>query len=69
MHHAVNLSKPKIIFTSAASADRVVECAKKNSFVKKVIHFDDSPAQNIQNNVIIFSEFVNNKQVRSLEYK
>lgn len=63
MHHAVNLFKPKIIFTSAGPADRIVECAKNNSFVKRVIHFDDTPAPNIQNNVTTFSKFVNNKQV------
>lgn len=67
MHHALNLSKPKIIFTSASSAHRIVECAKNNSFVKKIIHFDDTPAQNIQNNVTTFSTFVNNKQVRRSE--
>lgn len=38
--HAINLSKPKLIFVSQVIANRAVKIAEKNSFVQKVIAFD-----------------------------
>lgn len=35
--HAINLSKPKVIFASQMTLERVAAVAAKNSFVKKVI--------------------------------
>lgn len=40
MIHALNLSKPKILFTSPYASDKVVEVSKQLHFVNKVVLFD-----------------------------
>lgn len=37
LDHAINLSRPKLIFASMAVAPRALKISGKNSFVKKVI--------------------------------
>ena len=41
MIHALNISKPKIVFTSPYAADKVISVTKSLSFVKKVVLFDE----------------------------
>lgn len=38
--HAINLSRPKLIFASAAVARRAIKIAEKNAFVQKIILFE-----------------------------
>lgn len=38
--HAINLSRPKLIFASAAVAQRAIKIADKNAFVQKIILFE-----------------------------
>lgn len=40
MSHAINLSKPKIIFVSPLNLKRITNVAKKHPFVKQVILYD-----------------------------
>lgn len=40
LHHAVNLSRPKLIFASAAVAPRALKISAKNPFVKQVVTID-----------------------------
>ncbi|GAB0097778.1 luciferin 4-monooxygenase [Sergentomyia squamirostris] len=41
LNHALNLSKPKIIFSSPYVIDKVATVAKKNGFIKKVVVFGE----------------------------
>lgn len=48
VHHAINLSKPKVIFASKMTIERIAKVAKNNSFVKKIIALGStSPSANI----------------------
>lgn len=62
LHHAVNLSKPKIIFAAPNTLSRVVKVAQQNSFIEKVICFNEAnfkyPA-----NVLDFNSFVRDSKV------
>lgn len=42
MNHAINLSKPKIIFASPSYLDKVTAVAKRNKFVQQIIAYPDS---------------------------
>lgn len=41
MTHAVNLSKPKVIFVSTLNLTKVTNIAKKHSFIRQVILYDN----------------------------
>lgn len=56
MHHAFNLSKPKIIFMSPFAAEKVFNVAKTLSFVDKVILFDDENP--FDKSVVLFDDFL-----------
>jgi 4-coumarate--CoA ligase len=56
MIHAMNLSKPKIIFTSPFASEKVVNVAKTLGFVKKVILFEDENP--FGNKVTMFDDFL-----------
>ncbi|XP_055616636.1 uncharacterized protein LOC129762426 [Toxorhynchites rutilus septentrionalis] len=56
LKHAFNLSKPKIIFVSPFSADRVVSAARKNKhIVERVILFGDENPHG--NDVVLYEDF------------
>lgn len=42
MNHAVNLSKPKIIFVSPSNVKKIVALTKKHSFIEKIILYDNA---------------------------
>lgn len=42
INHALNLSKPKIVFVSTANVAKLVEVSKQNAFIKQIILLDDS---------------------------
>lgn len=41
--HALNLSKPKIVFCSKQTIERITKVAKNNKFIKKIVVFSDTP--------------------------
>uniref|UniRef100_T1P9V4 Luciferin 4-monooxygenase n=1 Tax=Musca domestica TaxID=7370 RepID=T1P9V4_MUSDO len=48
VHHAINLSKPKVMFASKMTIDRIAKVAKNNSFVKKLVVFgNDSTSSHV----------------------
>lgn len=55
MIHALNLSKPKILFTSPFASDKVVEVSKSLNFVSRIILFDD--VNPYGSNVTLFEDF------------
>lgn len=58
--HALNLSKPKIVFVSSNTVGKIVKAATKSSFVKNVICFDDKQPSKI---VTKYSQFISNPKV------
>lgn len=46
--HAINLSRPKLIFASKYVAKRAIKISEKNPFVKKVILIDSDTFQNMK---------------------
>ncbi|XP_053681935.1 uncharacterized protein LOC128732670 [Sabethes cyaneus] len=55
MEHAFNLSKPKIIFASPFSADRVVAAARKTKHIERIVLFgEENP---FGNDVILYNDF------------
>lgn len=57
MIHALNLSKPKILFCSPFAADKVVTVAKSLNYVSKVVLFDDE--NSFGPSVTLFDDFKN----------
>lgn len=64
--HALNLSKPKIIFVSPYASDKVVRVAKKLSYVKKIILMDD--ANPFGNSVTLLKDFTNPKVIANVKF-
>lgn len=62
LHHAVNLSKPRIIFAAPNTLSRVVKVAKQNSFIDKIICFNE-PNFKYPENVLDFNSFVRDSKV------
>lgn len=56
--HAVNLSKPKFIFTSGPAANAIVKITRESSFVKKIIFFDDCDGP-MTDSAVSLRDFVN----------
>jgi len=61
--HAINLSKPKIIFASKITIDRVAKAASKNKFVKGIIAFNGGSKK--FNNVYDFKELMDNDKFKT----
>lgn len=59
IHHAVNLSKPRIIFTSQANFDKVVNVRKQNKFIGTLVTYDDI-VECRGENVISYQELIGN---------
>ncbi|XP_017047049.1 4-coumarate--CoA ligase 1 [Drosophila ficusphila] len=61
--HAINLSKPKIIFASKITVDRVAKAASKNKFVKGIIAFSGT-SKNFKN-IYAFNELMDNDKFKT----
>ncbi|XP_017113744.1 4-coumarate--CoA ligase 1 [Drosophila elegans] len=61
--HAINLSKPKIIFASKITIDRVAKAASKNKFVKGIISFGGS--SNKFKNIYALNELMDNDKFKT----
>ncbi|XP_043652248.1 4-coumarate--CoA ligase 1 [Drosophila teissieri] len=61
--HAINLSKPKIIFASKITVDRVAKAASKNKFVKGVIALSGT-SKNFKN-IYDFNELMDNDKFQT----
>ncbi|KAL5284112.1 hypothetical protein ACFFRR_006404 [Megaselia abdita] len=60
--HAINLSKPKVFFTSKGPAERVAKVARKNNYLKHVFIFDDVSSFK---GVIPFAHLIDNPKIKS----
>lgn len=68
VNHAMNLSKPKIIFASAAVSKNVIKVAKSLKFLRKVILLDDeTPTDNTK--TMRMKDFANPKVFESVEFE
>lgn len=65
--HAINLSRPKIIFASSMVLERAGKISEKNAFVQKVIHIDTEIGQSdrkfTSNLTISYTELIGKVQV------
>ncbi|XP_034485397.1 4-coumarate--CoA ligase 1 [Drosophila innubila] len=61
--HAINLSKPKVIFASKITVDRVAKVAKSNKFVKAIIALSGTSTNHP--NVHSFSDLMNNDKFKT----
>ncbi|KAM7361561.1 luciferin 4-monooxygenase isoform 1-T2 [Cochliomyia hominivorax] len=62
VHHALNLSKPKVIFASKTTIDRITKVAKSNAFVKKLVVFaSNSP----KSGVYSYNQLMTDKSIPS----
>lgn len=66
MEHALNLSKPKIIFTSPFASEKVVRVAKSLSFLQKLVLIDDE--NSFGSAVTLFKDFVDSPAARSFVF-
>lgn len=65
--HAINLSKPKIIFVSPTNYQKYSEILEENSFLKKLILYDDNETVLLYSNShILFSDLWN---TNALDYE
>lgn len=64
LHHAVNLSKPRIIFAAPNTLSRVVKVAQQNSFIEKVICFNEANFK-YPPSVLDFNTFVRDPKVKT----
>ncbi|XP_023295305.2 4-coumarate--CoA ligase 1 [Lucilia cuprina] len=62
VHHAINLSKPKVIFASKTTIERITKVAKNNSFVKKIVVFSTNSTHS---NVYAFKQLMEDKSIPS----
>lgn len=65
VHHAINLSKPKVIFASKLTIDLISKVAKKNSFVKKLVVFDTNGSGE---KILNFDELMSSTKIASKDY-
>ncbi|XP_037953679.1 4-coumarate--CoA ligase 1 [Teleopsis dalmanni] len=60
--HAINLSKPKVIFASSQTIDRIIKVAKNNAFVKIVISFNSAHGSK-EANVYSYKNLMESKNI------
>ena len=65
--HAMTLSKPKIIFASAAVSQQVVNVTKSLSFVEKVVLMDDE--DKITGKTVQWKDFLNLNVLRNFKFE
>lgn len=54
LHHAINLSHPKVIFASDKVRRRAVRVSAQNSFVEKIIVLDDKLSERNESDGTIY---------------
>jgi 4-coumarate--CoA ligase len=67
MKHALNLSKPKIIFASAAVSQQIINVTNSLSFVQKVILLDNESKN--EKKTMNLKEFLDAKVLRNLNFE
>lgn len=67
LSHAFNLSKPKFIFGSNATMDKVFSVAKSLSYVKKLILIDNEPSQ-LWQGVTVWREFLDPRLIENINF-
>ncbi|XP_011181057.1 uncharacterized protein LOC105211367 [Zeugodacus cucurbitae] len=65
VHHAINLSKPKVMFASKLTVDLIAKVAKNNSFVKSIVAFGTNSSND---KIFNFDELMNSTKIKSKDY-
>lgn len=66
INHAINLSKPKIMFVTKTNLTKYVKVSKQNSFIKQIISLDDLP-NNSDENVTTLKEIMKTVEFRPFD--
>lgn len=67
INHALRLSKPKVIFVSTATSQKVIRVAKSLSFIQKIILLDDEHAI-ADNKTIKMRDFLSARELGRTEF-
>lgn len=67
--HALNLSKPKLIFTGSSTAEIIVNIAKELKFVKKIIFFDNDAGPATNDTTVRLSDFINPNLIKNVKFE
>lgn len=66
IHHAVNLSRPKIIFVTKPNLEKVAKINKQNKFIERIILIDNIPIIfAFGEKVITFNQLVGDTSIRT----
>lgn len=68
LQHAFNLSKPKFIFASNATIDKVFNVVKSLDYVRKLILIDNEPSHHWQD-LILWKDFLNPHLVEKFDFR
>lgn len=66
--HALDLSKPKFIFTGGSTAKTIVNIASGLNYVKKIIFFDDDGGR-MNDLTVSLSDFTNQSLLRNVQFE
>lgn len=67
IQHAMNLSKPKIIFVSSSVSKNVLKIAKSERYLRNVILFDDEPSTD--NKTMRMKDFMNPNKLKNIKFE
>lgn len=65
VHHAINLSKPKVIFASRLTVNVIEKVAKNNSFVKSIVVLDTNSSND---KIMNFDDLMKSTKITSKDY-
>lgn len=65
LKHVLNLSKPKIIFCSNRTINKMVSILPEHPYIRKLINFDDDPVHNLK--VFKFSDLVRDAENEEID--
>lgn len=62
-HHAVNLSKPRIVFVSKPNFEKVAKINQQNEIIEKIILIDNIYHNTVYDKVITFKQLVDDTSI------
>ncbi|XP_037025015.1 4-coumarate--CoA ligase 1-like [Bradysia coprophila] len=69
LEHALNLSKPKFVFTGGSTAELIVNIAGELNYVKKIILFDDNGLRPTNGLTVSLQDFTSEQSLRNVQFK
>lgn len=69
IEHALNLSKPKLIFTGGSTTSVVVSIASRLNYVKKIVFFDDDAQRGPNDLTVDLKDFTNEQLLKNVQFE